>query len=137
MTCRERGRSCFWLGFRNTPFQNPPVYAIKRIVNILRRLNSSNLFLVKKVPIFAAHFQKRKLLFYRNSRKNKGGREVPRKQAHGALSLRAARRLPHDGTLSIKIGGFAAAPDGVPDMLIRCTCWVADTTVSLLFDFQI
>lgn len=53
------------------------------------------------------------------------------------LSLCAARRLPHDGTLSTKIHGFAAAPGGFPDTLIRCTCWVADTTISLLFDFQI
>lgn len=69
------------LGFRNTPFQNSPVYGIKRIVNILRTFNTSKLFLVMKVPIFVAHCQKRKLRFYGNSRENKGGREAPCKQA--------------------------------------------------------
>lgn len=135
MACRERGTSCFCsvLGFRNTPFQNSPVYGIKRIVNILRRFNTSNPFLVMKVAIFVAHCQKRKLRFYGNSRENKGGREAPRV----LLSLRAARRLPHDGTLSIKIRGFAAAPGGFPDTLIRRTYWVADTTITSLFDFQI
>lgn len=71
----------FLLGFRNTSFQNSPVLGIKIIVNILWRINTSNLFLVMKVPIFAAHFQKQKLRFYGNSRKNKEGREAPRKQA--------------------------------------------------------
>lgn len=36
-----------------------------------------------RVPIFVAHFQKRKLCFYGNAKKNKGGREAPCKQAHG------------------------------------------------------
>lgn len=81
------------LGFGNTLIQNSPVCGTKIIVNTLRRFNTSNLFLVMKLPIFAAHFQKRKLHFYGNSRKNTEGGEVPCKQARrtrALLSLRAA-----------------------------------------------
>lgn len=124
------------LGFRNTPFQISPAYGIKRIVNILRRFNTSNLFLVMKVPIFAAHCQKRKLHFYGNSRENKGGREVPCKQAHrhtGAALPACCKEAPtrwhsfHKNTWICRSSWW----------LIRRTCWVADATITLLFDFQI
>lgn len=101
----------------NTLFQNSPVWGTKIIVNTLRSFNTSDLFLVMKPPIFVARFQKGKLHFYGNSRKNAGGREAPCKRARhtrAQLSLCAARSFPHDGTLSIKIRGFVAAPGGSP-----------------------
>lgn len=68
----------------------------------------------------------------------RGGGSLQAGTPHTGTAIPACcRSLPHDGTLSIKIRGFAVAPGGFPDILIRCTCWVADTTVSLLFDFQI